>query len=69
MIESPSGTPANARDLLAAAAELGTLYVLVNKAAVFGDSTLQDARPADWNGRIAIDLTTPFVLTQAFAAK
>jgi NAD(P)-dependent dehydrogenase (short-subunit alcohol dehydrogenase family) len=43
------------------------LYGLVNSAAIFGALSLENASPEDWQRHIAVNLTAPFLLSQAFA--
>ncbi len=49
--------------------ELGPLYALVNNAAIFQPLTLQQTTPDAWERHMAINLTAPFLLSQAFAAQ
>jgi NAD(P)-dependent dehydrogenase (short-subunit alcohol dehydrogenase family) len=53
--------------LIARASELSPLYGLVNSASIFEALTLQTTSLADWNNHLAINLTAPFLLSQAFA--
>jgi NAD(P)-dependent dehydrogenase (short-subunit alcohol dehydrogenase family) len=43
------------------------IHYLVNNAAIFQAHTLDSATLDDWNRHLAINLTAPFVLSQAFA--
>jgi pteridine reductase len=56
-----------AADLVTRAGEQGPLYALVNSAAIFEPLSLQDTGLADWERHLAINLTAPFLLSQAFA--
>jgi pteridine reductase len=53
--------------LISQANEIGPLYALVNSAAIFEPLTLQTTTLADWERHFAINLTAPFLLSQAFA--
>ena len=44
-----------------------TLYGLVNSAAIFEPLSLQQTTRTDWERHLAINLTAPFLLSQAFA--
>jgi pteridine reductase len=43
------------------------IHYLINNAAIFESHTLESASLEDWNRHIAINLTAPFLLSQAFA--
>jgi pteridine reductase len=49
--------------------DLAPVYGLVNNAAIFGQAGLMQTARADWDRHIAINLTAPFLLAQAFARK
>lgn len=53
--------------LIAQAREFSPLYALVNSAAIFESLSLQDTTLANWERHMAINLTAPFLLSQAFA--
>jgi len=59
--------PENVSNLIERARELSPLYGLVNSAAIFESLTLHDTTLDDWNRHLAINLTAPFLLCQAFA--
>jgi pteridine reductase len=46
---------------------LGSIDLLVNSASVFGSATLADTDFATWQHHLAVNLTAPFLLSQAFA--
>jgi pteridine reductase len=46
---------------------LSPLYALVNSAAIFEPLSLADTTLADWERHLSINLTAPFLLSQAFA--
>jgi NAD(P)-dependent dehydrogenase (short-subunit alcohol dehydrogenase family) len=53
--------------LISQANEMSPLYGLVNSAAIFEPLSLDQTSLADWQRHIAINLTSPFLLSQAFA--
>jgi NAD(P)-dependent dehydrogenase (short-subunit alcohol dehydrogenase family) len=53
--------------LIPMASEQGPLYGLVNNAAIFEQHTWQDTTLNDWNRHLMVNLTSPFLLSQAFA--
>jgi len=53
--------------LIAQANRLSPLYALVNSAAIFESLSFQDTTLSDWERHLAINLTAPFLLSQAFA--
>ncbi|NOT05930.1 MAG: SDR family oxidoreductase [Anaerolineales bacterium] len=53
--------------LISRANEFSPLYALVNSAAIFESLSFQDTKLDDWERHIAINLTAPFLLSQAFA--
>ena len=55
--------------ILDGAGDLAPVQVLVNSAAVFPDDRLTDVTAQAWNRTLAINLTAPVFLTQAFAAR
>ena len=59
--------PESVSELIERANELSPLYGLVNNAAIFESSTVHNTTLNDWNRHIDINLTAPFLLSQAFA--
>jgi pteridine reductase len=53
--------------LIARANELSPLYGLVNSASIFEPLSISDTTLNDWNRHLSINLTAPFLLSQAFA--
>jgi NAD(P)-dependent dehydrogenase (short-subunit alcohol dehydrogenase family) len=51
----------------AARAELGDLSVLVNNAGAISRAPAEETAAADWDAILALNLTAPFLLSQAFA--
>jgi len=59
--------PEQIAGLIERAADFGPLYGLVNNAAIFEPLSWQEATLGDWERHLAINLTAPFLLSQAFA--
>jgi len=56
-----------AEKLVEAAFSRGPVFGLVNSAAIFAGGPLRETTLADWQDHLALNLTAPFVITQAFA--
>lgn len=69
VLESDFNSPAEAGILVSRASELAPLTALVNNAAIFEPLTLADTSLQDWERHLNINLTAPFLLSQAFAAQ
>lgn len=54
-------------NLISQANKIGSLYALVNSAAIFEPLTMQETELSDWEQHLAINLTAPFLLSQAFS--
>lgn len=54
-------------DLIQEAFQHQPLFALINNAAIFGNLTWKDTSLTEWNDHIQINLTVPFLLSQAFA--
>ncbi len=67
ILQADLGDADQAADLLQRAGEFGPLFGLVNNAAIFEPLTLATTDLAAWERHIAINLTAPFLLCQAFA--
>ncbi|NWF64564.1 MAG: SDR family oxidoreductase [Chloroflexi bacterium] len=59
--------PESASHLIERANELSPLYGLVNSASIFEPFSMQETSLNDWNNHLNINLTAPFLLSQAFA--
>ena len=59
--------PAQATRLIEQAAALRGLYALVNNAAIFESLSVEETSLEAWERHLAINLTAPFLLSQAFA--
>jgi pteridine reductase len=54
-------------NLITQANEISPLYALVNSASIFENVSFQNTSLEDWDKHFAINLTAPFLLSQAFA--
>lgn len=59
--------PAQVGTLITLASEHGPLFGLVNNAAIFETHSWQDTTLEAWNRHLMVNLTAPFLLSQAFA--
>ena len=67
ILASDLGKPAEASSLISQANEFSPLYALVNSAAIFEPLSFNETTYEEWEHHIAINLTAPFLLSQAFA--
>ncbi len=67
LLQADLNDPASAAGLVEQAAAFGPLFGLVNNASVFEPLDWQSTSLADWNRHLAVNLTAPFLLSQAFA--
>ncbi len=67
LVQAELSDPAQVASLVPQASQLGRLYGLVNSAAIFEAHSWQDTTLEDWNRHLMVNLTTPFLLSQAFA--
>lgn len=58
--------PESAPQLIERAHEISPLYGLVNSASIFEPLSMQATSLDDWNNHLNINLTAPFLLSQAF---
>jgi len=69
-IQADLSRPGEARSIVErAAAHLGQVDILVNSAAIFEPGNWDDTTEANWDRHFAINLESPFFLSQAFAAQ
>lgn len=66
-LQADLANPDEAAGLIDRAAGLGPLYGLINNASIFEDLDWQSTTPASWQEHLAVNLTAPFMLSQAFA--
>ncbi len=67
IVEADLASPEQVFDLIARSNERQPLYGLVNSAAIFGPAPFLKTTFEDWDRHIGINLTAPFLLSQAFA--
>jgi NAD(P)-dependent dehydrogenase (short-subunit alcohol dehydrogenase family) len=67
VLQADFSNPEQAGGLISRAQEFGTLYALVNNAAIFEHLNWKDTSLEDWQRNMNINLTAPFLLSQAFA--
>jgi len=69
-IQADLSQPAEARSIVErAAAHFGQVDILVNSAAIFEPGNWDDTTEANWDRHFAINLGSPFFLSQAFATQ
>lgn len=66
-IQGDLSQPTSIEKLIAEMTQIGPIYGLVNSAAIFEPLSLQTTSRVDWERHLAINLTAPFLLSQAFA--
>ena len=66
-VQADLSDPAQVSTLVPLASEHGPLYGLVNNAAIFKSLSWQTTGLEEWNRHMMVNLTTPFLLSQAFA--
>ncbi len=66
-VQADLSDPIQVEGLVTEANQHGPLYGLVNSAAIFEAHSWQDTTLEDWNRHMMVNLTTPFLLSQAFA--
>ena len=67
ILASDLSKPAEASQVISRANDLSPLYALVNCAAIFEPLGFQETTLDDWERHLSINLTVPFLLSQAFA--
>jgi NAD(P)-dependent dehydrogenase (short-subunit alcohol dehydrogenase family) len=67
LLQADLEDPAHVSTLIPRILEHGPLYGLVNNAAIFSPIDWDSTRLEDWNRHIMVNLTAPFLLSQAFA--
>ena len=66
-VQADLSDPVQVSTLVPLASEHGPLYGLVNNAAIFKSLSWQTTGLEEWNRHMMVNLTTPFLLSQAFA--
>jgi NAD(P)-dependent dehydrogenase (short-subunit alcohol dehydrogenase family) len=69
LIQADLSEPAAGTAIIAEAESYGPLYALINNASIFDAIEMPETSLEDWNRHLDINLTAPFILTQAFAAQ
>jgi NAD(P)-dependent dehydrogenase (short-subunit alcohol dehydrogenase family) len=67
LLQADLNDPAQVNTLIPMASEHGQLFGLVNNAAIFESLSWKDTTVEDWNRNLMVNLTAPFLLSQAFA--
>jgi pteridine reductase len=67
LVQADLANPDQVSRLISTVSERGRLFGLVNNAAIFDALSWQDTSLDDWNRHLMVNLTTPFLLSQAFA--
>jgi NAD(P)-dependent dehydrogenase (short-subunit alcohol dehydrogenase family) len=67
LIQADLDDPAQVGNLILRASQYGALFALVNNASIFQSLAWQTTTLEDWNHHLMVNLTTPFLLSQAFA--
>jgi NAD(P)-dependent dehydrogenase (short-subunit alcohol dehydrogenase family) len=68
IIQADLGDPDQVAEIIPRAYQISQLYALVNSAAIFEPLTLATTDLPAWERHLTINLTAPFLLSQAFAA-
>lgn len=68
-VQADLSDPAQVSELIPNASQHGELYALVNNAAIFETLSWQATTLEAWNEHLMVNLTTPFLLSQAFARR
>ena len=67
LLQADLNDPSQAANLVPQASGHGQLFALVNNAAIFENLSWQSSTLEAWNQHLMVNLTTPFLLSQAFA--
>ncbi|MBN2118368.1 MAG: SDR family oxidoreductase [Anaerolineales bacterium] len=67
VFEADFNDPSQAESLIPRINESTPLHGLVNSAAIFGALSLENTSIEDWEKHLTVNLTAPFLLSQAFA--
>jgi pteridine reductase len=69
ILKADLSDPTQSQKLVASAYKLSQVTALINNAAIFKPVILEQTTLEDWNQHLQINLTAPFLLSQAFAAQ
>lgn len=67
MVQADLAQPEQASNLVSHVLEYGSLVGLINNASIFEKLNWENSSLEDWNRHLMINLTAPFLLSQAFA--
>ena len=67
LVQGDLADPEQVGSLIGRAREHGPLFALVNSAAIFEPLNWENTTLQDWNRHLMVNLTAPFLLSQAFA--
>jgi pteridine reductase len=67
LLQADLSDPVQVCSLIDRAQVLGPLYALINNASIFTDLDWQSTTLAEWDRHLLVNLTAPFLLSQAFA--
>jgi pteridine reductase len=67
LLQADLSKPEEVEQLVEKANQFGRLFALINNASIFEDLELENTTLEAWNRHIQINLTAPFILSQAFA--
>jgi len=67
ILQADLSKPVEVVQLVERASSLGSIFGLVNNAAIFSGGPFRETSIPDWEAHLAVNLTAPFLLTQAFA--
>lgn len=68
LVQADLSHPRRAAQLVTRALNFGPLFAVVNNASIFEPLTPAETSLEDWDKHLAINLTAPFLISQAFAA-
>ena len=69
LVQADLGTNSGISKLIGSFSEAGSLYGLINSAAIFQPLSMQQTTYSAWERHLSINLSAPFLLSQAFAAQ
>jgi NAD(P)-dependent dehydrogenase (short-subunit alcohol dehydrogenase family) len=66
-LQADLGNPDESSQLVNRASQYGDLFALINNASIFDQLDMLQTSLEEWNSHMSINLTAPFLLSQAFA--
>jgi NAD(P)-dependent dehydrogenase (short-subunit alcohol dehydrogenase family) len=69
IIQADLSQPDGVSELIERSGQTGRVHALVNSAAIFEPLSLRQTSRSDWERHLSVNLTAPFLLSQAFAAQ